>query len=146
MRNQKRLYFYLAYAGTIPFLLCAILFAFKIQKIPILGNLSTVISVYSLVIASFMAGAHWGQHLNQNGKWPLFLSVTSNIVAVLLWLSYLVLPFGGFLMAVAAIFTLLLLIDKKLFQAHLITQPYYQARYIVSLIVIISLIIIEVCI
>lgn len=68
MRNQKHLYFYLAYAGAIPFLLCAILFAFKIQKIPILGNLQTVISTYSLVIASFMAGTHWGQHLQQTGK------------------------------------------------------------------------------
>lgn len=146
MRNKNDLYLYLSYAGSIPFLLCAVLFALKVQIIPILGNLKIVLSVYSLIIASFMAGTHWGQHLRQPDKWSIFLSVTSNIVAILLWLFYLMLPFEGFLIAVAVIFALLLLIDKNLFETNIIIQPYYQTRCVVTLIVVISLIIVEICV
>lgn len=145
MSNKKKLYTCLTYAGAIPFLLCTLLLVFKVQVIPVLGSVQTIISIYGLVIASFMNGAHWGQHLRLTDKWSVYLPVTSNINAILLWLSYLMLPFKGFLIVLTVIFTVLLLIDKNLFQANIITQPYYQIRCVITLIVVISLTISGMC-
>lgn len=133
------------YAGTVPFLLCTLLLIFKIWIIPFLGNVQTVISIYGLVIASFMAGIHWGQHLKWTDRWSIYLPITSNLNVVLLWVLYLTVPFKLFSIALDVTFLVLLLIDKKLFKASIITQHYYYIRCIVTLVVIISLTISGVC-
>ncbi len=141
MNKKNPLYFYLTYAGMIPFLICAVLFIFKIQMIPILGLVQKIIGVYGLVIASFMTGVHWGQHLERSDKWSIYLPVTSNIISVLLWLLYLILPFKCLLIAIAISFIVLLYIDKKLFQDRLITRKYFYTRCIATMIVILALLI-----
>ena len=141
MNTRKNLYLYFTYAGIIPFLVCTFLFIFKIQMIPILGAVQKIIGVYGLVIASFMTGVHWGQHLERSDKWSIYLPVTSNIISVLLWLLYLALPFKWLLIAIAISFTVLLYIDKKLFQENLITRKYFYTRCIVTMIVLLALLI-----
>lgn len=70
---MKKIHQYLAFLGTLPFVICAACFIFDVQAIPILGDTRNVLSAYALVITAFMAGSHWG---------ALEFSVTSGIVKV----------------------------------------------------------------
>ncbi|MFT5709275.1 MAG: hypothetical protein ACI9ES_003583 [Oceanospirillaceae bacterium] len=108
---------------------------------PWLGPVDNTLSVYALVIANFLAGAHWGQHLHLQGKWSRKLAILSNSLAIVLWLAFLVLSFKFLFMALAATFVILLLIDLKLLQDELISHQYFHTRSSVTAIVILSLII-----
>ncbi len=138
---MKRLYPYLTYAGALPFVLCALCMVLDIHIIPLLGPTDQVISVYALVITSFMAGTHWGQHLNVEDQWRLYLPTFSNINAVLLWISFLILTVKLLLAVFIISFLVLLLIDKKLLQAALISVDYFLTRCVVTGIVILTLVI-----
>jgi hypothetical protein len=138
---MKPIYPYLTYAGAVPFVFCAVCLAINIQSLPILGSVSEVLSVYTLVIASFLAGSHWGQHLQLTGEWNRSLPIVSNVVAVVLWLSFLVFPLKALLIICGVAFVTLLLIDLKLFQMKLMTQNYFQTRCIVTVIVVSSIVI-----
>lgn len=139
---MKKIYPYLTYAGTLPFILCAICFVFDVKNIPLLGETYQVLSIYGLVISSFMAGSHWGQHLNfDNNKWKFFLPIFSNMSAILLWIAFLVLPFKVLLVVFAMLFLALLFVDKKLLQSNLISAEYFRVRCLVTKIVVLTLII-----
>ena len=96
MRTMTKTFYYLIYAGTIPFILCSICFSAGIKSIYLLGSVDKILSAYGLVILSFLSGSHWGQHLYINRRiWGCILPVLSNIIAVLLCFSFLVLSFKG---------------------------------------------------
>ena len=142
MRTMTKTFYYLIYAGTIPFILCSICFSAGIKSIYLLGSVDKILSAYGLVILSFLSGSHWGQHLYINRRiWGCTLPVLSNIIAVLLCFSFLVLDFKKLVAIFVAAFIILLIIDHRLFQMHLISDHYFQTRCFVSAIVIISLII-----
>lgn len=139
---MKKNFSYLTYAGAIPFVFCAVCLGFEIHQVPVLGSVKTILSIYGLVISSFLAGAHWGQHLHINkSQWVRFLPIFSNVIAVLLWLGFLVLSFKMQMAIFIAAFVVLLIIDHRLFQMDIITRHYFQTRFIVTAIVIVSLII-----
>ncbi len=139
---MKKIFTYLIYAGAMPFIVCAVCLGFDIHQIPMLGSVRKILSVYGLVIASFLAGSHWGQYLQINKvRWSHFLPIFSNILAVLLWIGFLVLSFKVLMGMFVVAFVVLLVIDHRLFQMNLITRHYFQTRFFVSTIVIISLII-----
>lgn len=137
--RQKRTATTLTYSGILPFLFITLLLAFHVRFIPLLGNTTTIISAYTLIIATFLAGAHWGQHLERNNPWSLYLPVASNVNAVVLWLCYLTLPFTYLCFIFCASFAVLLYIDRTLFHAGLINDHYFQTRCIVTSIVIVLL-------
>jgi hypothetical protein len=132
---MKKTYQYLTYAGLIPFIVCAICLIFKIHHLPILGSTEKIMSVYALVITSFLAGICWGQHLNLKTRFSSYLAIFSNIIAVAIWLAFLLLPFKFLLATFIAAFVALLLIDLKLFANHLITHEYFKTRCFVTIIV-----------
>jgi hypothetical protein len=136
---MKKFYLYLSYTGTLPFLFCALCFIEGIQIIPFLGSIYKVMSGNGLVIASFMAGSHWGLHLRLSGKWAIYLPVFSNVNATLLWGGFIFLSFKDLLIGFILTFIVLLLIDRKLFLDGLINREYFRVRCSVSLIVISSL-------
>ena len=138
---MKKNYLYLTYAGAIPFVFCAVCLSSDIQQLPFLGSFEKIISVYALVICSFLAGSHWGQHLNVKGIWSSVLTIVSNIIAILLWFCFLVLGFKALIAVFVSVFIILLFVDHRLFQSDLITRQYFQTRFFVSAIVIFSLII-----
>lgn len=139
---MKNIFPYLTYAGAIPFILCAVLLGSDIQELPILGSVERILSVYALMISSFLAGAHWGQHLlMMNGLWSRSLPISSNIIAILLWLGFLILSFKMLVAMFVTAFIILLMIDYRLFKLDIITRHYFKTRMLVSAIVIISLII-----
>ena len=138
---MKTIFPYLTYAGTIPFIFCTLCLIFDIHLLSILGLVEKIMSVYSLVIASFMAGAHWGQHLKASGIWSRTLPILSNLIAIVLWLGFLILSFKVLMALFVTAFVILLFIDYRLFQRKLITGHYFQTRLFVSVIVILSIII-----
>ena len=138
---MKNIFPYLTYAGAIPFIFCAMCLSIDIRQLPLLGSVEKILSIYGIVISSFLAGAHWGQHLHIQGFWNRALPILSNIIAVLLWLGFLMLSFKMLMAMFVAAFIILLFIDQRLFQIDLITRPYFQTRCIVSAIVVFSIVI-----
>jgi len=137
--NKREIFPYLTFAGSLPFIIGAVCIFTEVNTLPLVGDVQHALSIYGLVIACFMAGAHWGQHLSLEGSWAMALPVCSNIAALVLWLSYLVLDFKQFLLALIAVFVCLLLIDVGLHRAKTITSNYHRVRVIVTTIVCVSL-------
>ena len=107
---MKKIFPYLTYAGAIPFVFCAVCLSLDIQDLPLLGSIERILGIYGLVISSFLAGARWGQllHINKS-QWVCFFPVFSNVIAILLWLGFLVLSFKMQMVMFVAAFVVLLL-------------------------------------
>ena len=126
---MKPIFPYLTYAGAIPFALGAIFLNFDITEIPPLGSVEPVLSVYGVMIASFMAGAHWGQHFQiKNRFWHFYLPVVSNIIVLVLWFSFLILSFKIFMAMLVLGFVALLGVDYYLSRINVITHHYFKTR------------------
>ena len=134
---------YLTFAGAIPFVLGAVFITIGMDAIPVLGKITHILSIYGLVIASFMAGAHWGNHLSlaDDDTWAVKLPVFSNIIALALWLGFLLLSTVGFIWLLVVGFISMLVIDYGLHQAHIINNDYFKVRKYVTAIVVITLMI-----
>lgn len=133
---------YLTFAGTIPFIACAALITLGIDAVQALGATEHILAVYGLVIATFMAGAQWGNHLSlaDDNAWAIKLPIVSNIIALALWLGFLTLSTTGFIWLLIVSFISLLLIDYGLYKAQIISANYFTVRKYVTLIVVFSLI------
>ena len=134
---------YLTFAGAIPFVACAFLLMMNVVTVPILGSVVDILSAYGLVIASFMAGAHWGNHLDlaDDNKWAIRLPLYSNVIALGLWLGFLILSPSSFIWLLVIGFISLLVIDYSLHRAQIINHTYFKVRQYVTAIVVISLVI-----
>lgn len=138
---MKNLSVYLTYAGAIPFMVCAICLGLNQQTLLGLGSVETILSVYALIIATFLAGSHWGLHLSVEGKWHTSLALLSNITAVVLWLCFLTFSFQELMIAFIVAFTALLFVDYRLFKSQLISFHYFRTRCFITIIVVSTLII-----
>ena len=135
---------FLPYFGAIPFVTFALCLAFNVTNIPVLGDVKQALNIYGLVIASFMAGTLWGLHLHfpkSDTSWHYKLPIFSNIIAVLLWFAYIALTPRTILIALILGFLSLIIIDWRLMRDNLITKDYFNIRFIVTRIVILSLIV-----
>ena len=139
---MDRLYQYLTYAGAIPFIGCAVLLFLGIQILPVLGEVTLVLSCYGLIIATFLAGSYWGQHLHTSGVWSLSLIVVSNSMAVLLWLAFLALSTGPFLAFLGITFLFFLLVDRFSLAAEAIDYDYFLMRSRGTVLVVATLVVV----
>lgn len=138
---MKKIYPYLTYAGTIPFIFCTILLAFGINQLPVLGGaVANILSVYTLIILSFLAGSHWGQHFNLKDTWGFYLPIFSNLLAVALWAAFLIFDFKFLLVTFSVAFVILLFIDYRLLKDGIITNQYFKIRFNVTTIAVLMLI------
>lgn len=109
----------LTYLGILPFLLGALiffdsaLFGFKFSEHWVI--------TYGAIIASFIAGIHWGLYLA--GKAPINLFIHSNIVALAAWSALLISPVYSFILLTLC-FLYLIVIDIRLARAGVI-QPWF---------------------
>ncbi|MGP1283873.1 MAG: DUF3429 domain-containing protein [Parasphingopyxis sp.] len=135
----------LAYAGALPFVAGAALAAAGIEPASGLGSASLpaslIVAAWALTIASFMAGVHWGQYLESGERIGINLFLTSNAVAITGWLAFLLLPVSRALLVFAALFAILLLIDRRLRKDEHIAEGYWRTRAGVTAIVIVSLLV-----
>ena len=132
---------YLTFAGTIPFIACAVLITVGIDSIRFLGATADVLVAYGIVIATFMAGAQWGNHLSlaDNHSWAVKLPIFSNVIALAVWLGFLVLSTTAFIWLLIVSFIGLLVIDYGIYHAQIISADYFSVRKYVTFIVVIAL-------
>ena len=124
----------LTYAGTLPFLGAAIIPTVQADFLGL--NYNQIILTYGAVIASFIAGIHWGIYLFKDTALNLF--VHSNIAALLAWFA-VVASVPGSAGILIICFLYLLFIDKQLANAGTIEAWYMRMRIVASVIVISAL-------
>ncbi len=119
----------LALAGAVPFVAAALLLW--------LGPLDTSgwrasallgLASYSLVILSFMAGTLWQQHSVRS-------TLLSNVIALVAWFSYWLLPVATFLAVAIVLFSWLLWLDWLRYRGGAISGHYWQSRRAVTALV-----------
>ena len=86
-----------------------------------------------------MAGTHWGIHINDSSKISKILPITSNLVALISWISHLVVSFKVFIFVISVFFAMILFIDKLLRDEEIISNEYFKLRFSVTIIVLFSL-------
>ena len=129
---MARVSLFLIFAGLVPFFICTLCLVFDVNSLPLLGSTTHVLKLYSLTIAVFLAGCHWGQHLSLDGKWVRLLPLTSNIIAITLWLVFLACTFKIFIIVCVLFFIVLLGIDYRLFENDHISVEYFRTRSLVT--------------
>jgi hypothetical protein len=134
----------LTYAGGLPFVIGAACLYYQVTSLPYLGNTEQALSVYILIIASFIAGSYWGLQVSSDHKESTNLALFSNIVALLLWVSFLRLSFHKLIFLYAFTFIAFLLIDSRLHRLAIIKTGYYHLRCRITLVAVFSLCSIEV--
>ncbi|MTI08994.1 DUF3429 domain-containing protein [Curvivirga aplysinae] len=139
MQNLHKSSYILMYAGTIPFIFCTYSIAFKTSPIWFPVATETALTTYTLLIGSFMAGIHWGQHLSNEAYRPRLLAMVSNLITLSFWFALSASQLNIFLIISAGLFMLLLVIDFLLMLNNFIPKHYCFHRSIVSLVVIINL-------
>ena len=129
---------FLIYSGSLPFITGALLLILGFETLPLFGSVADAIAAYGLVIAIFLSGIHWGQQLSlESTTSGLFIS--SNILAVLVWLAWLLLPLQSFLIFLVIPQLVILTIDHSLYAQGLIKKEYIVSRYLITGVVIICL-------
>ncbi|WP_078767424.1 DUF3429 domain-containing protein [Legionella maceachernii] len=87
--KKKSLATCLSYLGVLPFIITAYCLLLDIHQLPYLGDIHYVFYSYATLIASFMAGTHWGLAINSNSDHILILIISVTVVLILwvLWSS-----------------------------------------------------------
>ncbi|APD51085.1 DUF3429 domain-containing protein [Francisella hispaniensis] len=126
MKNQKSIDIYLAYSGLIPFLFFTICLLFNYKYTLIFGNTIQALSTYGLIIASFLAGTHWGKQINiEPSITKSFLQISSNINVIAIWFAYLNLNSKYFILLLIIEFLVLLKIDHYIYILKIISSRYF---------------------
>ena len=139
--NDIRLYSWLAYLGAVPFVIPSMLILLGYREVAIVGDLVYLLTSYGLVIVVFMSGIHWGNYLIKKPANGVNLFLTSNIIAISAWLSFLFFPVVYTLLFYSVAFALLLSLDYYLQTYNLLNKDYFKLRVIVTGIVIFSLLV-----
>lgn len=141
---MSKLTLILGYLGTLPFVFIGaslfLNFQFSIYHYPIDERfLESAISLYALIIASFLAGTHWTHHVINNKQFTKNIAIISNVIVVFLWIAYLLITYKMYIFVISVCFVVLLAIDKLLKNNSIISDTYFNLRYFATLIVLLSL-------
>lgn len=132
---MNKLKLYLMAAGTTPFVIvCICLYFFNT---PLLPDLVKFISSYGLVVFSFISGTHWGISL-QSPHQHIY-NLLSVLTALIVWALYIILSFKLYTLSLALSFLFILFIDQHMYSCKLISKHYLFSRYLITLIVLLSL-------
>jgi len=129
----------LAGLGALPFLVSSLMLTLGIYNLPLLGSTAEILRSYSLAIAVFMCGIHWGQYLQDTQARNLNLLMVSNALTLICWLGFLMASFVVYFVIVIAVFIALLWVDYRLHKAGRITARYFRMRLAVTAVVCASL-------
>jgi hypothetical protein len=140
--QETKTYTALALAGTTPFIACALLPLLGYDSIRYLGSLDKVVASYGLAIVCFLAGAHWGTYLSGRSADSLNLFITSNVIFLAVWFSYVGADTKWAIGTQVLAFVTLLFIDLRLKRSDVISDAYFRVRSVATLIATISLLIV----
>lgn len=133
--DDNKTYQYLTYAGTIPFIVCALLPLVGVSTIANVGDVDFIARLYGLAIVSFVAGSHWGTYLYNRMRCPANLFLVSNIVVLSAWFAFLLTGsvISIFVLILALLY--LLFVDFSLYRVGITTADYFTTRLNVTVIV-----------
>lgn len=137
--KSSTLYTVLALAGASPFLACAVLPLVGVEAIEPLGALDTLAGSYGLAIICFLAGAHWATYLLKQADIGLNLFISSNIVFLAAWISFVVADLELALVSQVIAFLYLLFVDYRLVCMSVISNSYFRVRSIATALAVVSL-------
>lgn len=130
---------WLMYSGGIPFVGLALGLATGLFGGAVDPLLQEALRGYAFIIAAFMAGTHWGQRDHVGEALGLFLLVSSNVLAVALWIGLVWLAFKPALVLACAVFLLLLAVDYRLLRTGALEAGYFAHRVAITLVVVSAL-------
>jgi hypothetical protein len=125
----------LTYLGTLPLVLSAAMSMVGHHEF----NYDQMALTYGAVIVSFLSGIHWATYLFYSERCPRNLLLTSNMAALLAWLSLLIASYRVMLFLQMLCFLYLLTLDLKLLTNDVFPQWFYALRRNATAIVVISL-------
>ncbi|MEM7278717.1 MAG: DUF3429 domain-containing protein, partial [Pseudomonadota bacterium] len=137
--KSSTLYTALALAGATPFLACAVLPLVGIDTIEPLGALDSLASSYGLAILCFLAGAHWATYLLKQADIRFNLFISSNIVFLVVWLSFVIANLELALGLQVIAFLYLLFVDYRLLSMNVISNTYFKVRSLATALAVVSL-------
>lgn len=127
----------LAALGAIPFIAAVLAHFAGVAEY----HTTSLSLTYGAVIISFLSGIHWGVYLTHSQETRINLLISSNLLAILAWLSLLFLvPVTQYLIQITC-FIILVLIDRRLTIDGVIERWFYQLRKHITLLVVACLLI-----
>lgn len=129
----------LTLAGALPFIAAAALGLAGFDSVAPIGSVERLAVSYGLVIASFVAGTHWGMYLQRQIDGRLNLFVASNVAVLLPWITFLTASAQTVLVTLIVTFLFLFGIDTLLRRGNIIDAGYLTTRLIATLVVCTSL-------
>jgi hypothetical protein len=124
----------LVYAGSLPFLTCALLaWIGTVPGVPDVDPIAVAIG-YGAVIASFIAGIHWAVHLFAGARGGDNLLVASNAVALVAWGALLIGGAWGLALLIAC-FAVLFVLDRRLRRRGIWPAWFFRLRRNITAIV-----------
>jgi len=136
---QAPIYKYLAYAGTIPFILPTLIIMNPDVHAQWMTGPGLTLHSYGLVIVAFMCGTHWGLYLTHHPQCPINLLVSSNILTLTCWFAYLSQHTALILTSQLCTFSILLVLETRLYKRRILHKNYYEMRRNVTAIVVVAL-------
>lgn len=130
--QDKTLFSSLAYAGTLPFLACALLPFVGVASIRPFGSLDQLAASYGLAIICFLAGIHWATYLYRQELLPFNLTAGSNILFLIAWFAFAIGNLSASLVIQITLLLTLLLIDWRLQEVGIISGVYLRTRCIAT--------------
>jgi hypothetical protein len=131
--NQKQQAIGLIVLGATPFVVLTMLVVFPINSVQLPATPALMLHIYAVIIASFVAGLHWGIHFCKRTNDSVYLA--SSFIAILLLLSMGVAGTAGGLALVLLGFMLLWLQEYRLSVQRVTTVWFWQVRHWISALV-----------
>lgn len=128
----------LTYSGTLPLIGSALILGFPVAGL----DGAFIASAYSAVIISFLCGIHWAAYLFFSEKCPRNLLITSNVVALVAWVSLLTSNQLTITLLQVLCFLYLLALDLKLRDAGILADWFFRLRLNATIVVVVCLLLI----
>ena len=130
--EQRSLHSALMLLGAMPFLACALLPLTGVDEIDRLGPLDRLAASYGMAILCFLTGIHWATQLYARAVTPFNLFVGSNVVFLVVWITFVAADLRWTIVAQLLAFPLLLGIDHHLCKRELISPRYLRMRTVAT--------------
>lgn len=137
--NKKNLPYILIFLGSIPFVFFSFLRIISLEEF-FYFDINYILSIYSLLIISFICGSHWGLFLTNNTL-KINLFFLSNFFTILSFFGILFLKVNYFFLLQILILIILLLIDFYIYRQNITQLKYIYSRIIITTLVVICLVI-----
>ena len=136
---NKYIHSVLAVLGVLPFIGCLIMLLYPVSSPLFSGKIAETMSLYGLLIVSFIAGSHWGITLVGSQDKRVEIALSTNVVVVLLWLLYGRLSTPVMLCLEALMLAILLVQERLAWEMQVWPAGYATIRYWVTISVMVLL-------